>query len=44
MQVQDKQQGKDRGMIGVKVITDKHTIKDVFYTRLAMCQRKGSNQ
>jgi hypothetical protein len=30
MQVQDKHQGKDRGMTRVKVIRDKHTIKDVF--------------
>jgi hypothetical protein len=30
MQVQDMHQGKDRGMTRVKVITDKHTTKDVF--------------
>jgi hypothetical protein len=30
MQVRDKYQGKDRGMIRVKVMTDKHIIKDVF--------------
>jgi hypothetical protein len=30
MKVQDKHQGKDRGMAWVKVITDKHTTKDVF--------------
>jgi hypothetical protein len=30
MQVHDKNQGKDRGMTRVKVITDKHTIRDVF--------------
>jgi hypothetical protein len=30
MQVQDKHQGKDRGMTRVKVITDKNTTKDVF--------------
>jgi hypothetical protein len=30
MKVQDKHQGKDREMAWVKVITDKHTIKDVF--------------
>jgi hypothetical protein len=30
MQVQDKHQGKDRGMTRVKVITDKHATKDVF--------------
>jgi hypothetical protein len=30
MQVHDKHQGKDRGMIRVKVITNKHTTKDVF--------------
>jgi hypothetical protein len=29
MQVQDKNQGKDRGMTRIKVITDKHTTKDV---------------
>jgi hypothetical protein len=29
-------------MTRVKVIMDKHTIKDVFYTRLAMCQRRGA--
>jgi hypothetical protein len=30
MQVHDKDQGKDLGMTRVKVITDKHTTKDVF--------------
>jgi hypothetical protein len=30
MQVQDKHQGKDRGMTRVKVIMDKLTTKDVF--------------
>jgi hypothetical protein len=30
MQVQDKHQGKDQGMTRVKVITDKHTTKNVF--------------
>jgi hypothetical protein len=30
MQVQDKHQGKDRGMTRVTVIRDKHTTKDVF--------------
>ena len=30
MQVQDKHHGKDQGMTSVKVIMDKHTIKDVF--------------
>jgi hypothetical protein len=30
MQVHDKKQGKDQGMARVKVITDKHTTKDVF--------------
>jgi hypothetical protein len=30
MQVHDKHQGKDRGMTMVKVITVKHTTKDVF--------------
>jgi hypothetical protein len=30
MQVQDKHQSKDRGTTRVKVITDKHTTKDVF--------------
>jgi hypothetical protein len=30
MHVHDKHQGKERGMIRVKVITDNHTIKDVF--------------
>jgi hypothetical protein len=30
MQVQDKHHGKDQGMTRVKVITDKHTTKDVF--------------
>jgi hypothetical protein len=30
MQVHDKHQGKDRGMTRVKMITDKHTRKDVF--------------
>jgi hypothetical protein len=30
MQVHDKHQGKDRGMTRVKVITNKHTTKDVF--------------
>jgi hypothetical protein len=44
MQVHNKHQGKDRGMPRVKVITDKHTTNDVFYTRLARRQRRGSNQ
>jgi hypothetical protein len=43
MQVHDKHQGKDRGMIRVKVITDKHTTKDVFEAKLARCQRRGSS-
>jgi hypothetical protein len=30
MQAHDKHQGKDRGMTRVKVIMNKHTIKDVF--------------
>jgi hypothetical protein len=30
MQVQDKNQGKDRGMTRVKVITSIHTTNDVF--------------
>jgi hypothetical protein len=30
MHVQDKHQGKDLGMTRVKMITRKHTIKDVF--------------
>jgi hypothetical protein len=30
MQVRDKHQGKDRGMTRDKVITDKHTTKDIF--------------
>jgi hypothetical protein len=30
MHIQDKHQGKDREMTRVKVITGKHTIKDVF--------------
>jgi hypothetical protein len=30
MQVHDKHQGKDRGMIKVKVIMVEHTTKDVF--------------
>jgi hypothetical protein len=30
MQIQDKHQGEDQGMTRVKVITNKHTIKDVF--------------
>jgi hypothetical protein len=30
MQVRDKHQGKDRGMTRVRVITGKHTTKDVF--------------
>jgi len=30
MQVQDKHQGNDRGMTRVKVIMNKHTIKDIF--------------
>jgi hypothetical protein len=29
-------------MTRVKVITDKHTTKDVFYTKLIGCQRKGA--
>jgi hypothetical protein len=44
MQVHDKHQGKDRGMIRVKVTTDKHTTKEVFLTKLARCQRRGSSQ
>jgi hypothetical protein len=44
MPVQDKHQGKDRGMTRVTVITGKHTTKDVFEARLARCQRRGSNQ
>jgi hypothetical protein len=44
MQTYDKHQGKDRGMTRVKVIIDKHTTKDVSYTRLARRQRRGSNQ
>ena len=43
MQVQDKHQGKDRGMTRVKVITDKHTTKDVFEEKLARFQRRGSS-
>jgi hypothetical protein len=30
MQLHDKHQSTDRGMTRVKVITKKHTIKDVF--------------
>jgi hypothetical protein len=30
MQVRDKHQGKDQGMPRVKVITGKHTTKEVF--------------
>jgi hypothetical protein len=30
MQVQDMHHGNDQGMTRVKVITDKHTTKDVF--------------
>jgi hypothetical protein len=30
MQIRDKHQGKDQGMTRVKVMTDKHTTKDVF--------------
>jgi hypothetical protein len=30
MQIRDNHQGKDRVMARVKVITDKHTTKDVF--------------
>jgi hypothetical protein len=30
IRVHDKHQGTDRGMTSVKVITDKHTMKDVF--------------
>jgi hypothetical protein len=29
-------------MTRVKVITDKHTTKNVFETKLARCQRRGS--
>jgi hypothetical protein len=35
--VHDRDQGRDRGMTRVKVITDKHIIKDMFWTRLARC-------
>jgi hypothetical protein len=44
VQVHDKHQGKDRGMTRVKVITDKHTTKDVFEEKLAKCQRRGISQ
>jgi hypothetical protein len=44
MRVHDKHQGKDRGMTRVKVVTDKHTTKDVFEEKLARCQRRGSSQ
>jgi hypothetical protein len=38
MRVHDKHQGKYRGMTRVKVVTDKHTTKDVFEEKLARCQ------
>jgi hypothetical protein len=44
VQVHDKHQGKDQGMTRVKVITDKHTTKDVFEEKLAKCQRRGISQ
>jgi hypothetical protein len=44
MQVHDKHQSKDQGMTRVKVIIDKHTTKDVFQTKLARRQRRGSSQ
>jgi hypothetical protein len=42
--VHDKHQGEDRGMTRVKVITVKHTTKNVFEEKLARCQRRGSSQ
>jgi hypothetical protein len=41
MQVNDKHRGKDRGMTRVKVIMDKHTIKDVFLDKTCKASKKG---
>jgi hypothetical protein len=42
MQVQDKHRGKDRGMTRVKVITGKHTTRNVFEARPTRCQKRGA--
>jgi hypothetical protein len=42
MQVQDKHQGKDRGMTRVKVITDKHTKRMYFRKNLQGIEEGGA--